>query len=273
MTEKDLEKENVGGFFDMIKSALPTIGKVAMNVIGGLVNEENGATSGVYTVALGVSESGEGEGVHFLNKDGRVIAVNTSLTQSCSLNFPRKADNIGIAAELFPFSQLDVTDDLRDSAKSNAQRFGVTSVASEVQKGDVAGGFGIMSCLGYFTKKMLEIPFRLNSHITLQMIGKSLQITLSAGLQLKTGQALTLGTTGGGEQRRFNTVTAVTDGETNAKGSYILLPNALADYKDDDELELVGDLLFENVEGVALNIKRGQPLNYDVIQTLSKALS
>lgn len=42
MSKQESQKGNVNGFLDMIKSALPTIGKVAMSVIGSFMNEENG---------------------------------------------------------------------------------------------------------------------------------------------------------------------------------------------------------------------------------------
>lgn len=274
MSEKDFRTENVNGFFDMIKSALPTIGKVAMNVIGSIVNEGNGEKNAMYSVTLGASENGEEEGIHFINKDGKVIAVNTSLTKTCTLNFPRKADHLGEAVQLAPFTQFDVTQDLRNSAKSNAQRFSVVSAPSEIQGADVAGGIGVLSCLGYFTKKLIESPFKLNSHIVLQMIGKHLKITLIGGLEVQSGRSLTLGTSAGGELKRFNTIDATSGsaGDNAAGETYILLPNALADYADDDELELIGDLVFVNVAGNSLDIKMGEPLTPELIQHLSYAL-
>lgn len=274
MSEKDFQTENVNGLFDMIKSALPTIGKVAMSVIGSFVNEENGEKNALYSVKLGASEKGEEEGVHFINTNGKVMAINTSLTKTCTLNFPRKADHLGLAVQLPPFTQFDVTQDLRSSAKSNAQRFSVVSAPSEIQGADVAGGAGVLSCLGYFTKKLIERPFNLNSHIVLQMIGKSLKITLSGGLKLESGRSLTLGTSAGGELKRFNTIEA-TSGNTgdNAAGdTYILLPNVLTDYADDDELELIGDLVFVNVGGNSLDIKMGEALTPELVQYLSNTL-
>lgn len=274
MSEKDFQTENVNGLFDMIKSALPTIGKVAMSVIGSFVNEENGEKNALYSVKLGASEKGEEEGVHFINTNGKVMAVNTSLTKTCTLNFPRKADHLGLAVQLAPFTQFDVTSDLRKSAKSNAQRFSVVSVPSEIQGADVAGGIGVLSCLGYFTKKLIERPFNLNSHIVLQMIGKSLKITLSGNLKLESGRSLTLGTSAGGELQRFNTIDATSGsaGDNAAGETYILLPNVLADYADDDELELIGDLVFVNVAGNSLDIKMGEPLTPELVQYLSNTL-
>lgn len=274
MTEKEFQKEAVDGFFDMIKSALPTIGKVAMNVIGSFVNEVDSAKPALYTVNLGASENGEEEGVHFLNKDGKVIAVNTSLTKTCTVNFPRKASNLGLTVQLPPFTEFDVTQDLRNSARSNAQRFSVVSTPSELQQADVAGGIGMLSCLGYFTKKMIERPFNLNAHIVLQMIGKNLKITLSGGLEVQSGHSLTLGTSAGGELKRFNTVAATSGNadENAAGGTYILLANALSDYADDDELELIGELEFVNVGGNPLNVKKGEALTSESVQHLSNAL-
>lgn len=274
MSEQEFQKENVNGFFDMIKSALPTIGKVAMNVIGSFVNEENGEKNAMYSVTLGASENGEEEGVHFINKNGKVMAVNTSLTKTCTLNFPRKADNLGLAVQLPPFTQFDVTQDMRNAAKSNAQRFSVVSAPSEIQGADLAGGTGVLSCLGYFTKKLIERPFNLNSHIILQMIGKNLKITLSGGLKLESGHSLTLGTSAGGELKRFNTIDAtLANAGDNATGeTCILLPNVLADYSDDDELELIGDLVFVNIGGNSLDIKMGEPLTPEDVQYLSNAL-
>lgn len=274
MSKQESQKGNVNGFLDMIKSALPTIGKVAMSVIGSFMNEENGGRNGIYSIRLGTSENGEEEGVHFINKDGRVMAVNTSLTKTCTLNFPRKADNLGLAVQLPPFTQFDVTQDLQNSAKSNAQRFSVVSTPSELQCADTTGGTGVLSCLGYFTQKLIEKPFNLNSHIILQMVGKSLKITLRAGLRLESGHALTLGTSAGGELKRFNAIAATsTDADGNDAGlAYILLPDALADYADDDELELIGDLFFENVGCDSLDIRKGETLTPDQLQHFSAIL-
>jgi len=249
----------VGGLFDMIKSALPTIGKVAMNVMSTLVGD--GKTM-VYTV-LSDGDSSDGfadSGLHFIGGDGRVTAVNTSLSKTYTINVPAKGKGLVQSISLSPLGKWDITDDLRNASNANIQRIGVLGLPNQAAKGLNGIGYGVLSCIAYAVLREL-------------IGGKDLRITLSADLNPVQGQAFTIKGGNGGEEKRFNAVTASAI-ESNADGTQkcILLKGALDGFEEDDELEILGDIGFENQTGVSVSSKFGTPLTQEDVKKLTSVV-
>jgi hypothetical protein len=82
-------------------------------------------------------------------------------------------------------------------------------------------------------------------------------------LEILQGQSLEVRSVGDGEVKRFNEVdpclTAEEDGTT-----VLLLKDALAGFKDEDELSLVGDIAFKNVTGVQVADRLGEGISEEV---------
>ena len=252
----------VNGVFDVIKSALPTIGKAAMGAFKAVFGDSanGGVSSGCYKVSLGKNNNGEESMIQFAHEDGHLYAINPSLNESFTLNLPCKGkDLVGQQILLRPFSKIDVTEDFNNAAKYNATRFGLTASPTSYETQCSNGGSGIISCLGYFTKKMLDKPLCLNSHIIIEAIGNSLKVTLRGGLEVQYGQGLSIRQSDGGAEKNFSKVfatrevkdTVVTDGSD----AYIMLDNALDDYEMEDDLMIIGDLVFVNVTGQRLQCR------------------
>lgn len=250
------------GLFDIIKSALPTIGKAAMGAFKAVVGDSanGGVSSGCYKVSLGTSDNGEKLMIQFVHENGHIYAVNPSLNESCTLNMPCKGSElIGQQILLRPFSKIDVTEDFNNAVKFNATRFGITSSPTSYETQCSNDGAGVISCLGYFTKKMLSKPLYLNSHIVIEAIGNSLKISLRGGIEVQYAQGLSIRQSDGGAEKNFSKVFATREVKESsvADGSdaYILLDNALDDYEMDDDLMIIGDLVFVNVTGQRLQYR------------------
>lgn len=259
----------VGGLFDMIKSALPTIGKVAMNVMSTLVGD--GKTT-VYTV-LSDGDSSDGfadSGLHFVGGDGCVTAVNTLLSKTYTINVPAKGKGLVQSISLSPLGKWDVTDDLRNASNANIQRIGVLGLPNQAAKGLDGIGCGVLSCIAYAVLRELVGGKDISTHISLRAIGKDLRITLSADLNPVQGQAFTIKGGNGGEEKRFNAVSASAI-ESSADGTQkcILLKGALDGFEEDDELEILGDIGFENLTGVSVSSKFGTPLTHEDVKKLT----
>lgn len=184
------------GLFDMIKSAIPSIGKAAMGAFKTVVGDSanSGSSSGCYKASLGTSDNGEES------------MSPTSYETKCS-----------------------------------------------------NGGAGVISCLGYFTKKMLDKPLYLNSHIVIEAIGNSLKISLRGGIEVQYAQGLSIRQSDGGAEKNFSKVFATRDAKeslvSDDSDAYVLLDNALDGYEMDDDLMIVGDLVFVNVTGQRLRFR------------------
>jgi len=262
----------IGGLFDMIKSALPTIGKVAMNVMSTLVGD---GKMTVYTV-MSEGDCNDGfadSGLHFIGNNGRVIAVNTSLSKTYSVNIPAKGKNPVESISLAPLGKYDITENLRDASNANIQHIGVLGLPNKAAKGLDGIGCGVLSCIAYFVLNELIGGKDISTHISLRAIGKDLRITLSADLCPIQGQSFTIKGSNGGEEKRFNSVvaSAVENGIEGA-GRCILLKGALDGFKDDDELELLGDIGFENLTGASVASKYSSPLTSDEITKLASSI-
>lgn len=103
---------------------------------------------------------------------------------------------------------------------------------------------GILSCVGYVTKKMLENRvFKMTSHIFLQVVGKDLRITLSSGLTLESAPSVAIAVKDGAENKKYLSVPATHEvvaheGELGSSAGVIVLKDAMIGYEDDEELEL-----------------------------------
>lgn len=250
------------GVFDMIESALPTIGKAAMGAFKAVSGDSanGGVSSGCYKVSLGTNDNGEESMIQFAHEDGRLYVVNPSLNESFTLNLPCKGkDLVGQQILLRPFSKIDVTEDFNNAARFNATRFGLTASPTSYETQCSNGGSGIISCLGYFTKKMLDKPLCLNSHIMIEAIGNSLKISLRGGLEVQYGQGLSIRQSDGGAEKNFSKVFATREGEDNVvidgSDAYIMLDNVLDGYGMEDDLMIIGDLVFVNVTGQRLRYR------------------
>lgn len=258
--EQQTMRPELTGIFDIIKKALPTIGKVAMGAINAVVGT-NGVEpeTAVLKVSLGKNENGEEQSLHFTQQNGRLYAVNTSLTQSCTINMPCKGRELpGVQIHMAPFSKYDVTDDFKRAAKVNATRFSIVNSPTSLAQQQANGGYGVLSCLGYFTKALLSNPFAINGHVMLQAVGNNLKITLTGGIDIQCGQNISLRTTAGGAEKNFSKVSA-TVSETAANDGNstkcIILEDALDGFEATDELEFLGDIVFMNAEGKTLKLK------------------
>lgn len=248
--------ENSNGLFDLISSALPTIGKVAMNVFSSFAND--GTKANCYT-ALSEGESEKDEaGLHFINENGKLIAVNTSLLKSYAVNIPAKGNEPILNAVLKPFSKLDMTEDMRNASNANIQRFSILGMPNPASAGLTNFGEGVISCLAYVTKGILKIGKKLNAHLMLKAVNDDLQIILSVDLKPVSVQSVTVSALNGGEQKRFNFVGATSIESDNNDPEYkIILKNALKGFQEDDDLEIVGDVMFENLSGECIVEKTG----------------
>jgi hypothetical protein len=251
------------GFFDLVKSALPTIGKVAMGVLSNFVSGSRMAAR--YTVFGNFNEGLVATaGLHFLRKNNKIYAVNNTMENSYSITIPRRGNNTGLLVHLAPLSQFDVTTEIYDASNANIQNFEVTEMEPSKTTG-LQGSIGasILSCLGYFTKGNLVNPFNLTAKISIRAIGLDIQISLAPGLKILQGQSLEVRSVGDGEVKRFNEVspclTAEEDGTT-----VLLLKDALAGFKDEDELSLVGDIAFQNVAGIQVADRLGEGISEEV---------
>jgi hypothetical protein len=252
-----------GGFFESVKSTLPNIGKVAMGVLNDLVSAPHRAAR--YTVFGNFSEEHEATvGLHFLRSDNKIFAVNNSLENSYSITIPRRGNNTGLLVHLAPLSQLDVTAEIYKASDANIQNFEVTELEPENTKG-VSGliAVSILSCLGYFTKGNLSTPFNLTAKITIRAIGLDIQISLVQGLEILKGQSLEVRSVGEEEIKRFNEVNPSFSTEQDGS-TVLLLKNALAGFKDEDELCLLGDIAFRNVAGVQVADRLGEGISEEV---------
>lgn len=250
------DNEKFNGLFDFISSALPTIGKVAMNVFSSFAND--GTKVGCYT-ALSEGQGEEDEtGLHFINENGRLMAVNTSLSKSYAVNIPAKGNEPILNAVLKPFSKLDMTEDMRNASNANIQRFSVLGMPKASSAGLTNLGEGVISCLAYVTKGILKIGKKLNAHLTLKAVNDDLQIILSVDLKPVSVQSVTISALNGGEQKRFNFVGAMPiESASNDTEYRIVLKDALKGFQEDDDLEIVGDVAFENVSGKCVVDKTG----------------
>jgi hypothetical protein len=256
-------KNDLRGFFDFVKSALPTIGKVAMGVLSNFVSGSRKAAR--YTVFGNFNEEQTATaGLHFLRSDNKLFAVNNTMDNSYSITIPRRGSNKGLLVHLAPLSQLEITDEIYEASNANIQNFEVTEMEPEKTtclRGSI--GASILSCLGYFTKGNLTNPFNLTAKISIRAIGLDIQISLAPGLEILQGQSLEVRSVGDGEVKRFNEVdpclTAEEDGTT-----VLLLKDALAGFKDEDELSLIGDIAFKNVTGVQVADRLGEGISEEV---------
>lgn len=275
---ENLEKEKqLMGFMDLFKAAAPTIGKV----VGGLWNTFVGADGtqryGFVQVDLGTDEKGEAEKLPLVNVNGRIMAYNTSLAKDLTLNFPRKLNRYnGEVCVLKPFSKLDVTDNFSDCSASDVERFNVQSTDASLAVSSDGLVNGLLSCVGYITKKMLEGRiFKLTSHIFLQIVGQDLKITLSSGLSLESAPSVNIMVKDGAENKKFLNVQALPEtvaygeGLENAKGA-VVLKGALAGYDDDDELELDITVNYSAPKGMLLGDRRGESITYEDLCVLKQ---
>lgn len=249
--------EKFNGLFDLISSALPTIGKVAMNVFSSFAND--GTKVCCYT-ALAEGQGEEDEtGLHFINENGKLIAVNTSLSKSYAVNIPAKGNEPILNAVLKPFSKLDMTEDMRNASNANIQRFSVLGMPNASSAGLTNFGEGVISCLAYVTKGILKLGKKLNAHLMLKAVNDDLQIILSVDLKPVSVQSVTISALNGGEQKRFNFVGAMPIESANSSDTEyrIVLKDALKGFQEDDDLEIVGDVAFENITGECIVDKTG----------------
>ncbi len=262
-----LEKEAAkDGFFDFIKAAAPTIGKVVGGLINAVTNEDGEEHYKGVKIGLGRSSNGDEECLTLVNVNGRIIAYNTSLEKSLTLNFPRKLNHYnGEVLILDAFSHLDVTDNFSDCSSHNVERFNAQSTdpALEVSSNGLVDG--IVSCVGYVTKKLIgDRVFKLTTHIYLQIKGNDLIITLSSGLSLTSAPSIALAVNDGAENKQFLDVQAQPEIVLNADGGsstgMIVLPNAMEGYSDDDEMELDVTLKYAAPQGYRICDRQGMRL-------------
>lgn len=263
----------VGGIFDMIKSALPTIGKVAVNVMSQLVGDDGEQKAGIYTVLSESQNEFTDSGLHFIGKNGRILAVNSSLSNTYSINIPSKGNEAVQSLSLAPFNYVDVTENMKEAVNENIQRFSVMKLPLNAAKGVDGFGSSVLSCLATVTLAVLKIGKNISPQITLSAKGNDLYITLRVGLNPICAQAFQIIAQNGGEQKRFNSVTATTtENNVDGTGKYIVLKGALEGFKADDDLEILGDIMFDNVEGKPLEMKRGTEMTAEDVKRLSACL-
>ena len=93
----------------------------------------------------------------------------------------------------------------------------------------------------------------------IEAIGNNLKISLRGGIEVQYGQCLSIRQSDGGAEKNFSKVfatrevkdTVVTDGSD----AYIMLDNALDGYGMEDDLMIIGDLVFVNVTGQRLQCR------------------
>jgi hypothetical protein len=124
-------------------------------------------------------------------------------------------------------------------------------------------GVGLLSCLGYFTKGNLSTPFNLTAKITIRAIGLDIQISLAKGLEILKSHSLEVRSVGEGEIKRFKEVNPTQAAEEDGS-TVLLLKNALAGFKDEDELCLKGYIAFRNVAGVEVADRLGEGISDEV---------
>jgi hypothetical protein len=264
-SSKRKKRKNVelGGFFDFVKTTLPTIGKVASGVLDNFLSGSRKTAR--YTVFENFDEERNATtGLHFLHSDNKIIAVNNTIDNSYSITLPCRGDNKGQVAHLAPLSQLDITPEISDASKANIQNLAVTEMEPEKTEGlSGSTGVSILSCLGYFTKGNLSTPFNLTAKITIRAIGLDIQISLAQGLEILKGQSLEVRSVGEGEIKRFNEVNPSLAAEEDGS-TVLLLEDALAGFMDEDELCLMGDIAFRNVAGVEVADRLGEGISDEV---------
>jgi hypothetical protein len=264
-SSKRKKRNNVelGGFFDFVKATLPTIGKVASGVLDNFLSGSREPAR--YTVFGNFEkERNATTGLHFLHSDNKIFAVNNTKNNSYSIMLPRRGDNKGQVVHLGPLSQLDITPEINDASKANIQNLAVTEMEQEKTVG-LSGslGVGLLSCLGYFTKGNLSTPFNLTAKITIRAIGLDIQISLAKGLEILKSHSLEVRSVGEGEIKRFKEVNPTQAAEEDGS-TVLLLKNALAGFKDEDELCLKGYIAFRNVAGVEVADRLGEGISDEV---------
>jgi hypothetical protein len=251
------------GFFDFVKTTLPTIGKVSLGVLENFLSGSRKPAR--YTVFGNFDEERSvTTGLHFLHSGNKIFAVNNTKNNSYSITLPRRGDNKGKVVHLAPLSQLDITPEINDASKANIQNLAVTEMEPEKAEGlSRSTSVSILSCLGYFTKGNLSTPFNLTAKITIRAIGLDIQISLAQGLEILKGQSLEVRSVGEGEIKRFNEVNPSLASEEDGS-TVLLLKDALAGFKDEDELCLMGDIAFRNVAGVEVADRLGEGISDEV---------
>lgn len=272
---ENLEKEtSVNGFMDFIKSAVPTIGKVVGGLLSAVTNEDGQEQYRCVHIHLGKAGCGKDETMPLVNQNGRIIAYNTSLDKDLTLNFPRKLDRYnGEVLVLEPFTKMDVTDCFTDCSSNDVERFNVQSTNPSDAVSSDGLLSGIVSCVGYITKKMIEgRVFKLTSHIFLQIVGKDLKITLASGMALESAPSITLSVKDGAENKKYLNIQAQPEVmEYNDGGNstgVILLENALDGYNDDDELELDVTVRYAAPKDMRICDRKGVAIVHDDLAIL-----